>query len=379
MSLHLLVLAGGSGTRLWPLSRSRLPKHLLPLAPSGKTLLRDTLERALSLAERVHVVTSAAQAERCLADLNAVGLGADAVIAEPVARGTGPALALAVASIIKDDPAALVASVHADHRISDPDAWRTAVIASAGWALATGGLATVGIQPTRPATAFGYIEIADPMPSETWTSPRHAPRPLVEEAAKLAAFTAIRFAEKPSAETAERYFAGGRHLWNLGLFAWPGAYFHEAVQRASPDLAESVARVVAAQAAGDEAAAEGVYAAIAPIPVEPLVFERAERFAVVKAAFAWSDLGSWADLHDARAAAGEADAAGNVTDGDALVLAGRRCTVEARGGRLVAVVGADDLVVVDTADAVLVVPSGQSQRVKEVVDSLRDAGRTELL
>ena len=184
---------------------------------------------------------------------------------------------------------------------------------------------------------------------------------------------------KPSAEVAAEYLAGGHHLWNLGLFAWPARFFMAELERADPQLAAALQRIVEARVAGDEAAAGELYAAQANVPVEPLVLERTARLTVVQASFTWSDLGSWADLHLARSEAGEADAAGNVSGGDALLVESQGCTVESRGGRLVAVAGAEDLVVVDTPDALLVVPRAQSQRVKEVVDRLRAEGRTTLL
>ena len=380
MGLHVLVLAGGSGTRLWPLSRGALPKHLLPLAPGGQTLLRATVERVLGLGDSVSVVTAASQAELCRAELTAAGLGSDAVIAEPVARGTGPALGLAVAWIAHTDPDALIASVHADHRVADAEAYRASVLASAGWAAATRGLATVGITPTAPATGLGYIEIANPVPAASWRSPSAvAPASLQEEARSLPAFAAAGFAEKPSAEVAEGYVAGGRHLWNLGLFAWPASFFLDELRRADAAMAAAIDGIVAARAEGDEATAAQAYAALKTVAVEPLVLERTSRLTVVQAGFAWSDVGSWSDLHEARVESGESDADGNVIDGDAIVLGARDSTVVSRGGRLVAVVGTEGLVVVDTPEALLVVPAAESQRVKDLVERLRAEGRQDLL
>jgi len=380
VGLHVLVLAGGSGTRLWPLSRGALPKHLLPLAPGGQTLLRATVERVLGLGDSVSVVTAASQAELCRAELTAAGLGSDAVIAEPVARGTGPALGLAVAWIAHSDPDALIASVHADHRVADAEAYRASVLASAGWAAATRGLATVGITPTAPATGLGYIEIANPVPAASWRSPSAvAPASLQEEARSLPAFAAAGFAEKPSAEVAEGYVAGGRHLWNLGLFAWPASFFLDELRRADAAMAAAIDGIVAARAEGDEATAAQAYAALKTVAVEPLVLERTSRLTVVQAGFAWSDVGSWSDLHEARVESGESDADGNVIDGDAIVLGARDSTVVSRGGRLVAVVGTEGLVVVDTPEALLVVPAAESQRVKDLVERLRAEGRQDLL
>ena len=225
MGLHILVLAGGSGTRLWPLSRRSTPKHLLPLAPGGETLLGSTVERVTGLGETVRVVTAANQAEGCRAALVGMGLGGDAIIEEPKARGTGPALALAVGLIEREDPDALIASVHADHRVSDRDAYRAAVVASAGWAAATDGLATVGLVPAAPVTAFGYIEVASARDPAGWHPPQGSPPAIAAAAGVLPAFELAGFKEKPSAEVAQRYVADGRHLWNLGLFAWTARRF----------------------------------------------------------------------------------------------------------------------------------------------------------
>ena len=378
MSLHILVLAGGGGTRLWPLSRAATPKHLLPLGPGGTSLLRATVERVQDLGDSISVVTAADQADACARELAGL-LPADAVIAEPVARGTGPALGLATALLRARDGDALIASVHADSRVADAGAYRAALTASAGWALATNGLATAGLTPQEPSTGMGYIEVGQALPAESWQPPPGAGDVLAAAAGALPAFEAVRLVEKPDAEVARQYVSGGRHLWNLGLFAWPADVLLGEIRSADASVADAVEQTAAAVEAGDEAAAGAAYAAIAAVAIEPLVFERTERLAVVQAAFAWSDLGSWGDLHAARVDAGEGDADGNVLAGDALAVDATGCTIESRGGRLVAVAGAEGLVVVDTPDALLVVPQDQAQKVKEIVERLRAAGRTELL
>ena len=380
MGLHVLVLAGGSGTRLWPLSRRSIPKHLLPLGPRGTTLLGATIARVQDLGDTVHVVTAADQAERCATELSRFGLGADSVIAEPEARGTGPALALATAWVARRDPKAIIASVHADSRVGDADAYRSAVVASAGWAGATSGVATVGLRPAYASTGLGYIGLGDSLEPQRWRSPGIAAPAAVADAARaLPAFSAAGFVEKPDAARAAAYMAGGRHLWNLGLFAWPAQVFLDELRAAAAPLADAVAAVVEARAAGDDARAAAIYAAQSPVAVEPLLVEGLAQLAVVQASFAWSDLGSWSDLHAARVSDGEADAAGNVVEGDALLIAASDTMVESRGGRLVAVAGTDGLVIVDTPDALLVVPRADAQRVKDLVQRLTAEGREELL
>lgn len=378
MGLHILVLAGGGGTRLWPLSRAATPKHLLPLGPGGTTLLRASVERVLDLGDTVSVVTAASQAEGCAHALRGL-VGPDGIIAEPDARGTGPALGLATALLRRRDPDAVVASLHADAEVGDDAAYRAAVAASAGWALATNGLATVGLRPTWPSTGMGYVEVGPALVAAGWRSPPNLPRAVADAAAALPAYRAVRMVEKPGAADAASYHEAGTHLWNLGLFAWPAVTFLDELERAAPAVASAVGRTAAARVAGDEPAATEAYSSLQPVAIEPLVLESTSRLSVVEAAFPWSDLGSWGDLHTARVTAGEADADGNVLAGDALAIGARGCTIEARGGRLVAVAGAEGLVVVDTPDALLVVPQADAQRVKDVVERLRQAGRTDLL
>jgi mannose-1-phosphate guanylyltransferase/mannose-6-phosphate isomerase len=382
VALHVLVLAGGSGTRLWPISRAVVPKHLLPLGPGGATLLRATIDRVLPLGASVHIVTVASQAEACREEGVAAGLGADCVIAEPTARGTGPALGLAVRWIAATDSDAVICSVHADAHIGDDDAYRAAVWAAAGWACATDGLVTVGLTPTHPSTGLGYIAVGRVHAPDGWCEPHGASAAdaaLSAAASGLAAFAAAGFVEKPPAELAERFVADHSHLWNLGLFGWTAAAFLRELRAAAPAVDDALAGVVAARGSGSEEEAARRYAAIENVAIDPLVLEKTSRLTVVQAGFPWSDLGSWVDLLEARREAGEGDAAGNVVSGDGLAVDSRHCLVESRGGRLVAVVGAEGLVVVDTGDAVLVVPADQVQRVRAVVERLRALGREELL
>jgi mannose-1-phosphate guanylyltransferase len=379
VGLHILVLAGGSGTRLWPLSRRSTPKHLLPLAPGGETLLRSTLDRVTGLGDTVRVVTAANQAGGCRVALADTGLAGDAIIEEPEARGTGPALALAVGLIERQDPDALIASVHADHRVSDRDAYRAAVVASAGWAAATDGLATVGLVPAAPVTAFGYIEVAATRDPGDWHPPEGSPPAIAAAAGALPAFESAGFKEKPSAEVAQRYVGDGRHLWNLGLFAWTARRFRAELIAADPELAAKIDRVVDARLSGDDDLATRIYAELTLQPVEPLVLERTHRLTVVQASFGWSDLGSWLDVGQSRMADGDVDHDGNVIEGDVITTSARGCTVVSRSGRIVAVAGVDGLVVIDTLDAVLVVPADRSQLVKVIVDHLQALGRDELL
>ena len=293
--------------------------------------------------------------------------------------GPAPALGLAVHQIAQRDPDALIVSVHADHHVGDPEAYRAAVLAVAGWAEATQGLATVGLTPTFPSTGLGYIAMGPPEPPERWAAP---PGPAVDAvllaaAAALPAAHAAAFVEKPPAELATKFVEDGNHLWNLGLFAWTASAFLDELRAADPDLDAALREVVQARSADDEPRAARIYSSLRAVAVDPLVMEHSSRLTVVRAGFGWSDLGSWADLLGARAAA--ADSAGNVAVGDALFVDSRDCLVEAGGGRVVAVLGLDGVVVVDTGDALLVMAAEASQDVKLIVERLRREGRDELL
>ncbi|MFT4039188.1 MAG: sugar phosphate nucleotidyltransferase [Thermomicrobiales bacterium] len=350
-----IVPAGGSGTRLWPLSRATRPKFLLAL--TGKqSLLQQTVERLAPLArpERTLVVCGPAHAAPVARQLPMVPEGN--IIVEPAPRGSGPAIALATALIARRDPEAIVGSFAADHEVADPAAFHRA-IRTAIAAAQQGWLVTVGLEPTRPETGYGYIERADDIVAETGHG---------------VAYRSLRFVEKPDLATAEAYIAAGRSLWNASMFVWRASALLEEVQRLQPDLHAAVARIVAAWGSPEqERVTAQEWAGLAESTIDQGILEHAERVAVVPASMGWSDVGDWNNLGDLIAQ----DDSGNRVRGDLVQEASRNCVVWSETDRLVALVGLSNVAIVDTPDALLVVNREHAQEVRRIVEQLKNAER----
>ncbi len=346
---YAVIMAGGSGTRFWPASRPERPKQLLPLAPGDdRSLLRATVDRISPLVpiERVLVVTSTALAEATRADLP--GLPEENLLAEPVGRNTAPCVGWAAAVIARRSPEARLMVLPADHHIGDEKTYLQ-TLATALDAASEGDLVTVGLKPTRPETGYGYIEVGEPIAEEVWR--------------------ARRFVEKPTRERAEQLFASGSYLWNSGMFFFRADAILEAIEHHLPGLAKGLAELDRAAAAGSEeaAVAEG-YGDLPRISIDHGVMEKADGVAVVPGDFGWSDLGSWTTAWELS----EKDDAGNASGSDAVLVDASGNLVRAPLGKVVALVGVSDLVVVDTEDALLVVPRSRAQEVREVVQRLAD-------
>lgn len=346
-----VVPAGGAGTRLWPLSRATRPKFLLDLTGSGRSLLQDTVARLRPLVdERVLVVTGVLHAAQVRDQLP--GLDPAQVVAEPSPRDSMPAIGLAAAMLERRDPDALLGSFAADHVIGDGEAFRQCV-AEAVDVADTGLIVTLGVTPSGPATGFGYIEAGDRLGSGT---ARHV----------------VSFVEKPDAERAAAYVAGGRHLWNAGMFVSRAGVLLDELAREHPELAADL-RAVAA----DPSLLEERWPHLERIAIDHAVAEPAaarERVATVPALFDWDDIGDFASLREVLAG----DAAVQVLGSDDVVALDSSGIV-VTGGRTVTVVGMRDVVVVDTPDGLLVTDLAHAQDVKRVVAELRNRGREDLL
>jgi mannose-1-phosphate guanylyltransferase len=354
-----VIPAGGAGTRLWPLSRRSSPKFLHDLTGAGRTLLEGTWDRLAPLTGgRVVVVTGQAHAEAVRAQLPE--LSSEDVVAEPSPRDSMPAIGLAAAIIERRDPDAVIGSFAADHVIRHVTEFWEAVSEAVAVAL-TGRIVTIGITPTHPSTAFGYIRQGSELTVDG------APR----------ARAVAEFVEKPDEATAREYLAAGGFWWNAGMFVAKASVLLDILDRYHHDLAQAL-RAIAAH----PTRLEQDWAALEKIAIDHAIAEPAaadDLVAVVPASFSWDDVGDFASL-GALVGAGSATSDGVTVIGDAahVVSVGASGVVAARGGRTVALVGLHDVVVVDTADAVLVVSRDRAQDVKAVVDRLKASGREHL-
>ena len=372
MKLYPVVMAGGSGTRFWPLSRRNRPKQFLALA-GDEPLLAATVGRLPPLARPSDTYVVCGPGHVAAARKMLARLPAGNFIVEPVARNTAPCVGLAALHVARRHPSGIIAMLPADHHVGRPAAFREA-LAEAGRLAEKGAIATIGIRPSRPETGYGYLKLGPRL------SGRHAGkagRPAGKRGGKvLHPHKVERFVEKPDVVTAARYLADGHYLWNSGIFVFRADVILEEIRRAMPVLGELLE--VIDRSLGSPAyprTLRRVFPECPSISIDYGVMEKSQRIAVVPADFGWSDVGSFAALPDVRAT----DHLGNVAEGDALVIDGRNDVVLAHGGRPVAVIGIEDVVVVDSGDAVLVCRRDRAQDVRKAVDELSRRGRDALL
>ncbi len=357
-SVHIkpVILCGGSGTRLWPMSRKLLPKQFLPLVSTGSSLLQDTATRARLVSGGSEAIVVCNEAHRFLVAEQLADCGTPALqVLEPAGRNTAAAVAVAAVVAEAENPVLLV--LPSDHAITGHDAFGEAVGRAAQLA-AAGYLVTFGIHPAGPETGFGYIE-------------RGAP---IREVA--GAYRIARFVEKPPASAAQELIDTGRAYWNSGMFAFTAARLIEEMERFRPDIL-AAARAAVATAENDLGFLRLGREAFLACPSEPLdraVMERTDRAAVIPAGFGWSDVGSWGALWEVA----DKDAQGNASRGD-VRLQDTRDSLVFSDRRLVATLGVDNLVIVETGDALLVADRSRSQEVRDIVEGMQGTDRTEHL
>jgi mannose-1-phosphate guanylyltransferase / mannose-6-phosphate isomerase len=358
MSKHLIVpviLSGGSGTRLWPLSRESFPKQFWPLL-SDRSPVQETVLRARGPGFAPPVVVGSEEHRFLIAEqMREAGITDARIMLEPVGRNTAPAIAAAAMLVAEDDPDAVLWLMPADHSITDTQALLTALHCAAVAARA-GKVVTFGMRPTAPETGYGYIEIGPELPA--------AP----------GVHTVARFMEKPDAATATELVKGSRHLWNSGMFVFTARTLLREMAEHAPEVLPPMREAVAGRKSDLDfirLAAEP-FRACPSISIDYAIAERTREAAVVPASIGWSDIGSWSALWEVS----RKDDAGNVAIGDVVLEDARDCYVRS-DGMLTAVVGLKDAVVVVTEDVALAMHRDQAQDVKKIVDRLKAIKRHE--
>ena len=349
---HIAILAGGEGTRLWPLSRSHRPKQLLRLN-GQRSLVQQTVDRLRPLVEpeRILIITERSHASDLRDQLPE--LPDSSIVVEPTRRGTAAALLLAALHVKARAPGATWASLHSDALITDDDEFRRTLSAALEAAASGDSLVTTGVTPRFASTAFGYIQRGDQL----------------RQVQGYAVCRVVRFVEKPDLAPAEVYLRSGDYLWNPGVFVWQNTTLLEAFARHQPDIFAVLTSLPLGEI-------DRAYPNAKRETIDVGIMERADNVTTIPSDFGWNDIGSWAELFELT----ERDADGNVALGTGRVL-----TADSRGnlvyadGRAVALVGVHDLVVVETADAVFVCPRERAQDVRQIVQRLQREGHRELL
>ncbi len=350
MTVRALILAGGSGTRLWPLSTDDRPKPFLPL--SGKaSLLRETFDRAARVTGEDNVLFSARASHARHLGWEFPGLSAGRLVLEPERRNTAPAIALAALAVSEEDPDAVLVVLPSDQAVQDEGEFHRALSLAVESARAGDAFLTLGIPPSRPETGFGYLEAG----RET--------SPGVREV--------VRFVEKPPLAEAERYAVSGNHYWNAGIFAFSIRLLFSEMEKLCPDVLASMRAARAARLAGDGAGFDAAFRACRSISIDYAVMEKAAAVRTVPSACGWSDLGSWEAVLEFR---GGTDGR-SVLSGPAIEEGGSGNLVLA-GDRPVRLLGLSDVVVVDSPDGLLVMKRGASDLLRASVEKSLAEGRT---
>jgi mannose-1-phosphate guanylyltransferase len=358
--MYFVILAGGVGSRLWPRSRRQMPKQFLNITSLERTLLQETYERVAEMSPSAQFVVVTSQVYSPTVQAQLPQIPASHVLGEPAGRGSAAAVGIGALFIRQHDPHAVMASLHADHFITRPDELRR-VLRVAETVAESGCLVTLGIKPSHPEIGYGYIQGGERLAEVNGVEVQRA----------------VRFVEKPQREDAVRFVADGNYYWNAGMFVWKVSAILDAFARYMPDLYQQLTQIEAFwQETGQVGVIPGeVWSSIQPQSIDYGIMEKADNVVVVPADPGWSDVGSWATLLDILPA----------SDGAENVVVGQHVGIETRGSliyspnRLIATVGLENLVIVDTGDAILICPKERAQDVKRIVENLERQGRHEVL
>ncbi len=358
MDLRAVILAGGTGTRFWPLSRKQRPKQFLPII-SRKSMIQETVDRLRPRLASDHIYTIADRAQSALIRRALPDLPDGNLLIEPEARNTAPCLMLATAALYADNPEAVIAVLPADHFIADAERFRQRLVGGAEAAAAGDRLITFGIPPSHPATGYGYIRFSDRSRRRLGSG---------------SFFEVLEFKEKPDAATARTFFEAGSYFWNSGMFLWQARVFARQIERYAPQLHAQWDAMLEAVRLRDEGRIAAVYARLPSTSIDYALMEKSRGVLMGEGDFGWSDVGAWSALTRFWGADGE----NNSVQGECVSLDARNCTVY-NPDRLTALIGVEDLIVVETEDALLICRRDMDQKVKELVSMLHSKGKTEYL
>ncbi len=347
-------MAGGGGTRFWPLSRQKTPKQLLNLSGNG-LMINETIDRISSIINTndIFIVTNETQGDKMKASVGG-RVREDHILKEPSARNTAACIGYAAIEIVKKYGDGIMCIFPSDHYIKNQEEFEKILIKAIDIAENQDKLVTIGIKPTFPSTGYGYIKyIVD----------------------NTAAYHVDQFVEKPDLETAKRYIESAEYAWNSGMFVWKASTILNNFERFLPKIYQHLEQIAAAAGTEDEYnTIKRVYAGIPSISIDYGIIERSDDVAVILGDFGWNDVGSW----DSLGALYDVDGAGNVLKGDQVNIGTKNCICYSEN-RLIATVGIENLIVVETEDAVLVCRKDQAQRVKDVVEQLKKKGLEQYL
>jgi mannose-1-phosphate guanylyltransferase len=358
MDIRAVIMAGGVGTRFWPLSRTQKPKQFLPII-SDKTMIEETAHRLLPLISYENIYTIANQSHTSTIKNLLPQIPKRNLLVEPQGKNTGPSLMLATAAISLQNPEAAVIALPADHLIKDAERFIKKLEAASHAACDGDHIVTFGIPPSHPATGYGYIRFS------------------LKDSAEIAGetfFSVETFKEKPGIEQANEFLDAGNHFWNSGMFLWQAKTFPLKLERYAPELFPFWEKMVEALETKQESLLTSVFEEMPSISIDYALMERAQPVWMCRGDFGWSDVGSWSSLSDIWTK----DDRGNALRGECFLLDSANCLVH-NPGKITALVGLEDLIVVDTEDALLICRKEYDQKVKQIVEHMKKKGGNEHL
>ncbi len=358
MDIRAVIMAGGIGTRFWPLSREKKPKQFLPII-SEKAMIEETILRLSPLVppSRIYTIANFHQTQAIKKLLTSVPK--ENLLVEPKGKNTAPSLILATAAVYLQNPNAVVAALPSDHLIKDTERFLKKLKAGAQAALDGDHLVTFGIPPSCPATGYGYIQFS---------------RKHVTEISEETFYAVDRFKEKPSHEQAKEFLGEGNFFWNSGMFIWQAKVLPEKLKQYAQDLYPYWEKMIEALKSSDESGLSSIFEDIPSISIDYALMEKVRPVWMCEGDFGWSDIGAWSSLADI----GTRDSHGNTLRGESIVLDSENCLLY-NPDKLTALVGLRDLIVVDTKDALLICRKDMDQKVKDIIEQIKEIGKKEYL